>query len=70
MISSDPPRMLFFISSSAIAPREVERTDVSAGRQGTDLCECSDNYEPCVNCLSDPSSDQEDDDENDEEDTS
>ena len=27
--------MLFFISSSAVAPRDVERTDVSAGRQGS-----------------------------------
>ena len=67
MISSDLPRMLFFISSSAVAPRDVEQTDVSAGRQGStapDLCACGDD-EPCVSCPSDPSSDQEDDDEED-----
>ena len=34
VISSDPPRMPLFISSSAVAPRDVELTDVSAGRQG------------------------------------
>ena len=74
MSNSDPAWMLFFISSSAVAPRDVEQTDVrcqcrNAGLNCTDLCACGDD-EPCVNCPSHPSSDQEDDDEDNDEDTS
>ena len=75
MISSDSPRMLFKILH-LIKCRCTKRCGTNrcqcrkAGLICIDLCARGDDDEPCVNCPSEPSSDQEDDGEDDEEDTS